>query len=285
MFYHFFIGKKNEEMKKIQHQMHSNKTQQFFCDTIQYIHKHQLQNNQEVMSYLYGYICHYYLDVYTHPFVYYKTGCFLRNDKTTYRYNGKHQRMEYLIDCYLIDKREKKSHKKFKTYQHIFKVTSFSKDLQDIIKSTIGNGYNVKKADDIYLKCTKYMKAFFYIANYDPAGIKLKLYQLIDKITPEWVTKLNELSYYLDYEPEMKYLNLEHKAWCYPWDKEKIFYTSFLDLYDLAKEKAVQSIIEVTDLLEKEKLERQKLKVIFPDLSYITGKACHEKLEFRYFDF
>ena len=235
------------------------------------------------MSYFYGYICHYYLDLYVHPFVYYKTGCFKKNDKSTYHYNGKHQRMEYMIDCYLIDKKEQVSHKKFKTYQKIFDVSSFSNTLQDVMNATSGNIYEVENASGLYLKCIKYMKWFFYIANYDQEGIKLKIYQLIDKMTPDYITKLQELSYYLDYQSDIEYLNLNHKTWCYPWDNKQHFSTSFLDLYELAAESAIKTIKEVTDLLEQKYLDTNKIKKIFLDLSYITGKPCHKRLEFKYF--
>ena len=55
------------------------------------------------MSYLYGYICHYYLDLYTHPLIYYKSGSFKKDDKNTYKYNGVHQEIEYAIDLYFIN--------------------------------------------------------------------------------------------------------------------------------------------------------------------------------------
>ena len=74
MFYHFLLGKQAKEMGRLQHIMHTEKTQDFFIFIINQIHSKKLTNNQEVMAYLYGYICHYYLDLYIHPLVYYKTG-------------------------------------------------------------------------------------------------------------------------------------------------------------------------------------------------------------------
>ena len=111
----------------------------------------------------------------------------------------------------------------------------------------------------------------------------LKIYQLIDKMTPDYITKLQELSYYLDYQSDIEYLNLNHKTWCYPWNNKQHFSTSFLDLYELAAESAIKTIKEVTDLLEQKYLDTNKIKKIFLDLSYITGKPCHKRLEFKYF--
>lgn len=285
MFYHFFVGKKTKEMKGIQKMMHCEKTQQFFLNTIRYIHEHKLQANQEAMAYLYGYICHYYLDLYTHPFIYYKSGVFEPKDKNTYKYNGFHQQIEYAIDLYFISKREIETPVKFKVYKKIFGTTPFSSELEDLISCVIGKTYSIKNSVSKYQKSIKYMKRFFYLANYDPCGIKLKAYQLIDKITPEKVIKIKELSYYNNYVDIANYLNVGHKKWAYPWEEKQLFTDSFLDLYRKAKREAISTIQEITKLLENDILDIKKVKQIFPNLSYATGKPCHLKLEMKYFEF
>ena len=73
MFYNFFVGKKNKTISHIQYIVHTKKTNMFFKNNISYIIDNNLNNNKEILSYLYGYISHYYLDLYTHPFLYYKT--------------------------------------------------------------------------------------------------------------------------------------------------------------------------------------------------------------------
>ena len=191
MFYGFFIGKKAKKVKKIQTMMHKTKTRDFFLTTIKYIYDNKLSNNSEVMAYLYGYICHYYLDLYTHPFIYYKSGQFKWNDKSTYKYNGLHQKIEYGIDIYFINQRENISPSKFKIYKEIYNVSNLTNNLKDIIQDTIGEVYSIKKADNIYESSIWYMTNFFRLANYDPSGIKLKLYKFIDKITTDGVIKIN----------------------------------------------------------------------------------------------
>lgn len=284
MFYHFLIGKKAKQMKEIQKQIHQEKTQEFFLNTIKYIHKYKLQNNQEIMSYLYGNICHYFLDLYTHPFIYYKSGIFNPKDKKTYQYNGIHQKIEYAIDLYLISQKEKKDPSKFKIHQEIFKITTISLALIELIENSIGKTYSIKNSATKYQKSVKYMKKFFYVANYDPSGLKLKIYQLIDKITPKSIIKIEELSYKNNYKNISDYLNLTHKKWNYPWNKNLISTCSFLDLYEKAKNDAINTIKEITDLLEYNKLNIKRIKLIFSDLSYTTGKPCQEKLEMKYFE-
>lgn len=286
MFYHFLIGNKAKQSSNVQKQMHQSETQNFFINTIQYIHQHHLTESEEIMAYLYGYICHYFLDLYTHPLIYYKSGIFHKEDKNTYKYNALHQEIEYMIDLYLIKEKETIKPEKFKIYKEIFQVKSFSSTLMKMINQTIQKTYQIPNIANQYLKSIWYMKKCFRYINYDPHGIKLKLYKQIDKISPANMIRLQELSYYnITSKEASTYLNLDHKEWCYPWNKNQKFTTSFLDLYNQAKKDATNTIQEVTDLLEEKKLNIPKLKQLFPNLSFLTGRPCQEKLTFQYFKF
>lgn len=285
MFYHFLIGKKSKEVSNIQTKMHRCHTRKFFISTIEYIFNHQLINNEEVMSYLYGYICHYYLDCYTHPYIYYKSGIFRKEDPSTYCYNGLHQEIEYMIDLYFISQREEVPPEKFKVYQQIFDVNSFSVPLQNIIQATIEEIYQIENAPSLYLKSIWYMKKFFQYVNYDPHGLKQHFYHFIDCISPSSMIQLEELSYHCSYKDKLNYLNLEHQIWNYPWDKNQTSTNSFMDLYKQSKKEATQTIQEITNMLEEEKLDQKKLKKTFKNLSFSTGRKCGEKLDMKYFEF
>jgi len=284
-FYHFLIGRKAKKIGKIQKMMHFTKTRDFFITAIRYIYKNNLINNSSVMCYLYGYICHYFLDLYTHPFIYYKGGLYKRNDKNSYKYNGLHQKIEYGIDLYFIEKYEKINVKKFKVYKEIFDVKSFTPELKGIIRATIEDIYDVHKASAIYEKSIWYMKNFFRLANYDPYGVKLKLYGLIDKITPGFIINVKELSFSNRYDDIDKWLNLDNRLWYCPWDKSKSYRTSFLDLYNMAMDKSIKTIEEVTNMLENDKLDNKKLNYLFQNLSFATGISCEKEFELKFFEF
>ena len=283
MFYNFLIGKKAKEIANIQYRMHTTKTKEFFISTINYIHNNNLKDNSIIMAYLYGYICHYFLDLYTHPFIYYKSGIFKKNDKNTYKYNGVHQKIEYAIDLYFIKNRESINSNKFKVYREIFNVNSFTPELEDIIKYTIEDIYKVKNASNIYLKSIWYMKIFFKLANYDPLGIKLRIYSLIDKFTPSNVIKLKELSFYNTYKDIDKWLNLDNNIWYLPWDRNKSNTSSFIDLYNIAMNKSIKTIEEVTSMLDNNKIDNKRLNFLFKDLSYSTGVNCNKKVIMKFF--
>lgn len=285
MFYSFFIGPSAKKMKQLQSRIHREKTREFFLNIIKYIHRKKLTTDNEVMSYLYGNICHYYLDLYTHPFIIYKAGIFSKQNKNTYKYNALHQEIEYMIDIYFIKQREQKPSHQFKVYKNIGNITNFSTNLKKLIDESINQTYQTKNASKKYLQSIWCMKQFFHFLNYDPTGLKLKCYQLFDKISPPQIINIKELSYYNNYDTKLQYLNLEHKKWHYPWDKTKTFHTSFLDLYEQAKKEAITTIERITPLLEMKNLNINKLNQIFQDLSYVTGYPCKENKELKYFEF
>ena len=284
MFYHFLLGKKAKKVMSIQNTMHTKNTRDFFINTIKLIHEKKLLNNKEIISFLCGYIAHYYLDSYTHPYIYYKSGLFKKSDKSTYKNNGKHQEIEYNIDLYMIAKREKEKPYKYKVYKNIFNINSFSQQLSNFINETIEKTYQYKNISTLYLKCIHYMKSFFKYINYDPYGIKLFIYKTIDNLTPPQTLKLTKLSYHHNFQDNLSYLNLEHKNWTLPWDNSTIFTTSFIDLYNNALKDCTKTISEVITMLEKKELDETRLKEIFKNNSYSTGENCNKKIELKYFE-
>lgn len=281
MFNHFLLDKKSVS---IQSNMHSNKTKDFFINTIKNIYENKYFTHPEIMSYLYGYICHYYLDLQTHPYIYYKSGLFKKNDKSTYQYNGQHQKMEYIIDLYMIEKREKTNHNQFRIDKKIFSLKKFSKELSELINLTLNQTYSYQNMSTLYYHSAIYMKLFYRFFNYDPHGIKQKIYKIWDKITPPSIIKLEELSFHQNYNEYIHYLNLEHNKWYYPWDNTKYFTTSFEDEYNIALENATNTIIKVTEMLKKDTWDQTLLNTLFQDLSYTTGLPCKKKLKMKYFE-
>lgn len=284
MFYHFLVGKRAKYAMKIQKEMHTLHTREYFIHVIQYIHKNNLVHHSESMAFLYGYICHYFLDMYAHPFIYYKSGLFDKKKKDTYVYNGLHQKLEYNIDLYMVKMREKQIPSHYKIYENIFSFSDLSEPVYQLIDESIYRTYHYKNAAKLYVSSVRYMKKFFKYVNHDPSGFKLKLYQIVDKVTPNHFIRLSELSYHHDFEDNLSYLNLDHHKWCYPWDNKKMFTTSFFDLYDKALRDSIGTISKVTDILDKDKLDIEALNSLFLDLSFTTGLPCDMKVEMKYFD-
>lgn len=284
-FYHLFFGKNAKKVFGIGSNTHKKDTQKFFLTLIHGIYDNKLENNASVMSFLYGYMCHYFLDSTCHPFIYYKTGKFNSKDVTTYKYNALHADMEFFIDRYLIYQRENIEPSKFKIHKQFLNVYSMDNDL----KNTIINTFNIfdtgMNLDKVYLDSIGDMRKFFRIFNYDCFGLKKELYSFIDFVTPKWITKVKSLSYRGDYEKKVSYLNLEHERWNHPCDKKLVYTYSFMDLYDIALNKCVEAIERVDEMFVRGRIDDKVLKVIFKNLSYLSGIDCNSKKEMRYFEF
>jgi len=253
-FYNMFIGKKSKDVYKLGLNMHKYNSQNFFINTIKYIMNNNLKDNPQVIAFLYGHICHYYLDTICHPFIYYKTGKLIKGNKNTYKYNTKHADMEFFIDRYMINQREQMKPNKYKVYNAFLNINNFNKELQDLINNVIP----YKNINKIYIKSIKDMKLFFRIICYDKYKIKYYIYRIIDKITWGSIAKINEFSYGGDYKKNINYLNLNNKQWSHPCDKTITSKKSFFDLYEDAIKKCTEAIEIINNMINEGKLDIKK---------------------------
>lgn len=282
-FYDFHLTKRSKKIHKINKNMQHTKINEHFITLINYINNKNYYNNSMVMSYLYGQICHYILDSTTHPYITYMSGSYNEKDKATFKYNGKHEEIEYYIDCYLIYKREKILPKKYKAYKHLFNIKNFNNETKDTIDTTIKEVYNFDNVSKIYLKSLLDMKKFYHIFNYDRLGIKKLLYNIMDKVCPDSIVKKRELSFNIDPTSKLHYLNFEKESWNHPCDINEIYNYSFTELYLIAIQKAAKTIATIDEMLQRKDIDNKKLSNLIGNLDYGTGKDCNLNLKSKYF--
>lgn len=279
----FAINLYNHNKKEIGNYVHKHNTQDFFKNMITYIYNNNLQNNYNVMAYLYGYIGHYSLDCTMHPYVTYKCGIFDKKNKQTYKYNSKHSDLESYIDAYFINKNENISPNKYKMYKFCFNAT-ISDELSKLIDDVFYKTYNLKKISTYIKQGIVNMKISYRILRYDPFKIKKSTYKIIDKILPKSVKRLSPISYSYKLDKNNYYLNLDKKIWNHPRYKEEIYDFSVIELYNNALDMALNIINEVNTILYKDG-KLSKLDKIFTNLSFTSGKNCNDKTKNRYFEF
>ena len=190
----FAINLKNHKTKHIGSYIHRNKTKEFYNNLIKYIKDNKLENNPEVIAYLYGCIAHYALDTTIHPYVNYKSGRFEKKEKETHKNVSKHSIIEYYIDAYLINKNEHILPQKYKVYKYAFN-TKVSKELSCLIDNVYKDTYSFKKMSTLYKEGIINMKILYRLLRYDPYGIKKFIYKLIDKITLRYWMRLDPIRY------------------------------------------------------------------------------------------
>ena len=260
---------------------HKNQVNSYFANIIYYLRKNNFIDHKELLSYLYGSICHYVLDSTVHPFIYYYGGKYDKNSKKTYKYRGKHDYIEVMIDAIICQERYHQSIYKCHIGRKVFPKIKFSKQLANTINQVYFDTFGVKNGAKIYFK-SYYLFRFTYKHLFSSRfGFKKGIYAFLDWI-PVWPFKLQNLCYYvpkLDY----KVLNLEHKKWYYPVDKKISYHYSFYDLYDVAIVRAVKLITLIDEALDKDEKTIKKVIREIGNLSYTTGVNEKRKVIMKYF--
>lgn len=284
-FYNRGFGRKSNKYRNMGNYMHKHKVNLYFENMINYIKDNNLENDKQCLSFLYGAIAHFVLDSVVHPFVFYKTGVFIKGNPKTYKYSGLHQEMEYYLDAYMIFQNEKKEAKDFKMYKYLLNNNKLSNNTLNLIGNVINDTYDYDNMDKIYEKCIKDMKKFYKLFNYDHYGIKKFGYSFVDAVTPKRFIRKKKFSFYLTHNSKKHYLNLEKNEWNHPCSLYETYNYSFVELYIIAIDKTCNIINEVNILLNKDEIDNEKIDSIFNNLSYTTGKDCEDTRKMQYFEF
>ena len=117
----------------------------------------------------------------------------------------------------------------------------------------------------------------------DRFGLKRAIYKLIDKLTKNKFGSLSSYSTHI-LNPDISYLNLEHKEWNYPTKKDRTSKESFDDLFQKCIKNATFLIQQVYNVLYNQE-DIECLYDIIEDLSYSNGLPIKDYTPMRYFEF
>ncbi len=263
----FPLKRGSDFVRKFAGVFHTQKIDDFFYNLITEVKNRNLFRDKYVMSFVYGFICHYVLDSSIHPYVEFKTGRFNPRDKKTYKYNAKHHEMETYIDAYMLRKHGIEP-RKDKSYKYIFNIKKFDNGLKKLIDDTFLKVYNIQDFSKIYYRSILDMKYCFRLLRYDVTGIKLRMYKVFDVVSTRRVLNSKFLSYNVKPGDDDYYLNINHKNWYYPHNRAFSYNYSVDDIYDNAVKKCVKLVTLVFDYLERNK--ELDIRSLF-NLSYSTG--------------
>lgn len=268
-----------KKIRNLQHIAHTEKTNEFFSNTIHFIKNNNYHNNPDVLVFIYGFICHFVLDSKVHPYIFYKTGEFIKDDNKTYKYNGLHHNMESYLDNYMLEK-----HKitKINLKNFCFSLKPFTKELNEVISYSFRKTYDIDNMDKIYLSSLKQMNFFITSFRLDPHKYKSHIYKFIDKFTSPKTFKLEAISYNI-VDKNIDYLNNKHKEWNYPIDKSIKSHKNFEELYQDSLIEAKKIIEEVNNYFFKD--YNIEIDSLFHNRSYLTGVDCKIKNKQKYFEF
>ena len=282
MFYNLFNILHGKKVRSFQKYFHTNKTQEFFINLINYIKENNYINDSDVCSFLVGAICHYVLDSTIHPYIFYKTGYFNKNDKSTYKYNNVHAFMETFLDNDMIKRRENINPYKFKIGKFCLYTKVFSKELDDTLDKVFEQTFEFKNMSKIYSKSLKQMKRAIVVFRQDQFGVKKFFYKLADTFTSKKTFRFEAISYHYPIQDRHNFLNENHKIWRNPTTYDMTSTESFLDLYLRSLKLAKVIVCASFDYITGKEIDLEK---VFNNNSYITGLNCLLEKELKYFEF
>ena len=244
------------KLSKSDFNSHNKDTDLYFFNMIEYIKENKLYNDLDVISLLYGNISHYFLDVYTHPLIYYiSENCVSLNKLNS------HILTEGYISSYMSEKEQHTDYMNLKS-NYIGSLNFANPNLKNLIRETYYKTYN----DLTILKSYK---------------TTFELIKLIEKLTKEnrftskeKLIKLSKFKEYLEINNLSKedLTNEQKEYWINPVTNEK-YNESFIELYNKALTKTYEAIYHVNKYLYDTE-SKYNLYKIFTNLSYDTGVSC-----------
>lgn len=279
LFYNLFSLRKGKSIRALQKYSHNNQSQDFFINLLRYIKDNNIKD-VDTYSFLVGFISHYVLDSIVHPYIFYRTGNFIKGDSSTYKYNGIHHFMETFLDNDMIRRRLKINPYKFNISKFCFCLKPLSNELNRTIDYTFYNTFKVKNMSKIYYKSLKEMKRDINLFRRDPHGFKRNIYKFIDTFTTDGTFRLEAVSYYYPLKDKHNFLNSNHSLWRNPVVYNITSKESFIDLYLKSIKIAKVIVCASFDYLDGKDIDLEK---IFTNNSYLTGLHCEIKKKMKYF--
>ena len=236
---------------------HNRDTDIYFFNMIDYVKENKLYLDKDVMAILYGSICHYYLDVYTHPLIYYVSCNCLSSGIIS-----PHDLTEGYISSYMLSKKNILNY----DYKYLGNINFSSRNLTNVLNYTYYRTYNYGNINDIYNLTFNVIKLLEKCVN------KIDRSKLISLVGFNQYLKLNNLT-------RNEIVNDNKDIWSNPITGE-IYNYSFMELYD----KAIIKSCEVIDLVNKYIYDGIYVDLfsLFTNLSYDTGVSCLLGRNFTY---
>lgn len=243
---------------------HNFNTKLFFMNLVKYIKDNKLYENECVMSLLYGQIAHYFLDVNTHPLIYYiEAGC------KSFNTISSHMLVEGYLSSYIAEKILGQDYMNLKG-SYLGHLDSNDKDVQDLIKWVYMKTYGDKQALFSYKSEFSVLKCVEDITKNPNLSSKEKLIE---------VSKFREFL-------EMNKLSLGeitndfNTTWTNPQTNER-HNESFMELYDKSITETQDAMFRVNGFIYDGN-SIDTLNSVFTDLSFDTGVSCSLGKDLKY---
>jgi hypothetical protein len=257
-FYHrIFPWYKKSKLKGIGDTIHSENINDFFVKGLDQIGSMPSSDKKTlIISYFFGFMTHYAVDIHTHPFIFYHSG---------HEGGYNHKYYEVFIDtCMAIE-----SDFKFAPTHKKIKINKLEKTIiADFLESLLNEVFAIKGVSENIKECISDMSLVLSLL-YDKHHIKKPYLRKIDDFTHS-NGKIKTAIFPMKLETSMDYLNKNHKKWFHPCKPHVASEASFEDLLE-------ESVLFAKDLIEganrylKEATSQEALIKKIGNKAYDTG--------------
>lgn len=272
----FISHKSLKENKAFSEYMHTHKTKEFFMKMTE-----MSRVDYHLFSYLCGFVTHYYLDVYTNPFITYFSGVYDPSDETTLENRGINQKIKIAMDCFVIKDYYDTKPNAFRINSRLLRLKRLNKDFKETFDKLYSSVYGKNDGYKYVNSAIKWQKHYY--------GLMFDRFGIIDKFLSKKddgisKTDLKYVSYYNKKinSNEFDIFNLKRNPWNNPVDKDFQYNDSFFDLFDKAKKMTVECINELYKYIFDG--ETFDFDYFFKDLSYYSGFPGVYNLEMKFFN-
>lgn len=265
---------KSHKLNHLGSAMHAEGINAFYAEAVRCVHRQTHTDvRKDMCAYLFGHLCHWALDMVTHPYIFYRTGdC---KGKSA----GYHHRMESTIDAIMLRRMRDEDITQWRSYE----LCTFDEDmLKAIARIYVPCAKAVYGVDVKVHELRETLESWHDVQKllYDPSGRRYRLLQGAEKlIGAKWRISGNVVPACAD--PRYDVMNDERRFWVHPCDDQIVSNATFMDLFTEAQDVAVQ-VIEAAWRCIDEGADICTLTDILNDRAYDTGMG--KGAEMRHFD-
>lgn len=258
---------KNHSLNRIGSRLHSEGINAFYTSAIASVQKEKdLFVKEAQVAYLMGHLCHWSLDMKTHPYIFHKSG----EDSSL------HHRFESMMDTMMLKKYYHMDIRDFPTYEICEFDDEMLKAIARIyvpaIKDTFNEEIKVYQLREALTSWKEIQKML-----HDPKAKKIKFLKAVEKVLRRpWAISGNVVPVEID--DTFDVLNEQKEAWLHPCDHQETSDASFQELFDEAIDQAVVLLDKVYGCVEYD-APSISLVNLLDDRAYDTGRKAGAEMK------
>ncbi len=198
-----------------------------------------------VLSYLYGFLCHYSLDRTAHPFIHFTTQALLK-DNHNQDQKAMHHQIESALDTIMLRYEKAALPIEFNLKSTVPKNKELQTMMADLFSHVLETLYGAEIDTPLLYQATEDCRAAYGLLN-DRTALKKSLIERLEKHNI-----LRSVSCHIRPVSEgdqFDYANILNAGWAWPYDSGEKSESSFFDLYESS---ILESIALIESFLERE---------------------------------